>query len=167
MTIAAVYLVSPCRRVVVTLLLVSISFVAGPVEAQSVGIERTSHPGGATWKSAKPVIDVRSLEIDFVRASVQIEPSDAPNVELIKLADAEPNHRSAVSIVISEQDGQYRITDRYPARAASSQWVECLPPIDERGDFWHYDVSLKVKLRVSQNMTDSARTMAESVADRR
>jgi hypothetical protein len=167
MTIAAMFFMLPLNRVLVTPLLAWMALVGGPAAAQNLNAQRLVLPDGDTWNWAQPVSAVRALEINLLRANVVIEPSNAPIAELIISVDSDQDYRSAVSIVVSEHNGQYRISDRYPPRSAMSQQAECLPPIDERGDFWHYNVLLNAKLRVPRRMIVSVRTMAGGVVDRR
>jgi hypothetical protein len=167
MTIIAMFFMLPLNRALVTPLLAWMALVSGPASAQNFNAQRVVLPDGDTWNWTQPASDVRALEINLVRASVVIEPSNAPIAELIIFADSGQNHQSAVSIVVSEHNGQYRISDRYPPRSPISHQAECLPPIDERGDFWHYNVLLKAKLRVPRHMIVSVRTMAGGVVDHR
>ena len=167
MTIAAAFLILPLNRALAMPLLASMTLVAGPAVAQNFDSERVVLLDGDTWNWTQPVSDVGMLEINLVRATVVIERSNATVAELIVSAGSDQDHRSAVSIVVSEHNGHYRISDRYPPRPAISHRTECLPPIEERGDFWHYNVLLKAKLRVPRHMIVSVRTMAGSVEDRR
>ena len=167
MTTATVFFILPLKRALAMPLLAWMTLVAGPAVAQNFDSERVVLLDGNTWNWTQPVSDVGTLEINLVRATVVIERSNATVAELIVSAGSDQDHRSAVSIVVSEHNGHYRISDRYPPRLAISHRTECLPPIDERGDFWHYNVLLKAKLRVPRHMIVSVRTMAGSVEDRR
>jgi hypothetical protein len=167
MTIIAMFFMSPFNRALVTPFLAWMALVGEPAAAQNFNAQYVVLPDGDTWNWTQLASDVRALEINLVHANVVIEPSDTLIAELVIFADSDQNHRSAVSIVVSEHNGQYRISDRYPPRSAISHQAECLPPIDERGDFWHYNVLLKAKLRVPRHMIVSVRTMAGGVVDRR
>lgn len=130
-------------------------------------VESVPRSADETWVWRKPSIHVQSVDINLVRANIVVEPSDSANVEVIIVAEGDRGVDSAVSFVVSQQDKRYRVVDRYPAKSSKINSIECLPPVDERGDFWNHQVALTVTLRVPRQMHVIAHTMAGTVADRR
>jgi hypothetical protein len=90
------------------------------------------------WRAAATRID-----LDFVRANVQIiSRKGVPEIRVVPGGD----DVAAVTFSAVEVDGVVRIRDRYPPRA---RWPgDCLPPVDERGDYWTHVVRLEVTILV-------------------
>jgi hypothetical protein len=54
--------------------------------------------------------------------------------------------RTAVTLSAVSVDGVVQIRDHYPPRV---RWPnDCLPPVDERGDYWTHAVPLRVTIQV-------------------
>jgi len=96
------------------------------------------------WKSANPLY--KSLHLRFVRGEVRIIRRPGPlQVEIIRRALS--GYPTDAELLTTEDGSSIIISDRYPSRAA---WLrrESLPPMDERGDFWHSIVWLDVTVLV-------------------
>ena len=105
------------------------------------------------WRGAANEID-----IDLARADVRIVATrGAPAIRIVATgADA-----AAVAFSATPADGMVRIRDRYPPRG---RWAdECLPPVDERGDFWTYAVPLEVVISVPPGTRLRVRVMAGDI----
>jgi hypothetical protein len=83
------------------------------------------------------------IDIDLIHADVTV--TSATNDALVRIR---PTGESAEAVVFSARStaGSVRIRDTYPTR--SPYFTECLPPVDERGDYWTYRVPLKVSVAV-------------------
>lgn len=87
----------------------------------------------------KPIIVRRAragdrLEVDLIRAEVRVERSATDRIALEVLGpDGEDFAR--IALRISWDGDRTSVTDTFPQRYGRG-WDECLPPPDERGDFW-------------------------------
>lgn len=83
------------------------------------------------------------IDIDLVQADVRIV--EAPGEPSVRIRGEGPG-AGAVTFTALSAEGVTHIRDRYPDRGRWSR--ECLPPADERGDFWAYPIRLKVTVAV-------------------
>ncbi|KRC82433.1 hypothetical protein [Sphingomonas sp. Root241] len=90
------------------------------------------------WRGAAAVIDV-----DLVRADIRIIVKDGPSeVRIVPRGD----DAASVTFSAASAGDVVRIRDRYLPRA---RWPnDCLPPVDERGDYWTHMVPLQVTIQV-------------------
>jgi hypothetical protein len=84
-----------------------------------------------------------ALDMDLVRADVRIIVKNGPSeVRIVPRGD----DAAAVTFSAAAAGDVVRIRDLYPARA---RWLDdCLPPVDERGDYWTHVVPLQVTIQV-------------------
>jgi hypothetical protein len=94
------------------------------------------------WESAH---ENRELVISFVRGSVEIRRQDGP-VQIEVRRTARRSDAREATIVLTESQREVIITDVYPMRSPAVR-RECLPPLDQRGDFWSSDVQLHAVVR--------------------
>jgi hypothetical protein len=90
------------------------------------------------WRGAAAVLDM-----DLVRADVRIITGKGPSeVRIVPRGD----EAAGVTFSAASAGEVVRIRDLYPPRA---RWLrDCLPPVDERGDYWTHVVPLQVTIRV-------------------
>jgi hypothetical protein len=167
MTCAATSHRALCRLTIAVLLIIGITLESAPTAAEEAVVIDAVRQSKESWVWKEKATAIRAFELDLVRADIEILPSDDPAVELVMLTDHDSVYRPAVRLAISHSNGRYRIVDIYPARSANAGMIECLPPIDERGDFWRYPLALRVKLKVPRGMPVTVQTMAGTLIDRR
>ena len=98
------------------------------------------------------------IDIDLVQADVRvIEMPTEPSVRIRR----EGPDAGAVTFTAVSADGVTRIRDRYPDRGRWSR--ECLPPAEERGDFWAYTIRLKVTVSVPPGTPLRVRVMRGNI----
>jgi hypothetical protein len=117
--------------------------------------QRGTPAGTWTWESLNR--EPRPLVIRLVRGSVEIRRRAGPvRVEVTRSARLSDPFEAAITV--SERSDQILISDRYPVRA-SVNYRECLPPLDERGDFWSSDVRLMAVVWAPQDLPVKAEIM--------
>ncbi len=78
------------------------------------------------------------IDIDLIRADVKVVRREGPvEIRIVRLPGT--GRASEVKIAASQVDDILNVRDLYPTRVLAGR-AECLPPLDERGDFWHDDV---------------------------
>lgn len=144
---------------------------SGAAMAGTTEVAGVSSRSETEWKWALNASEVRSVNVNFVRATIEILPSEGSRIEVLV---THPHDQvggealmSSMRLAVSSANGRYHIEDRYPAQSAAAYMDECLPPRGDRGAFWHYARPLKVRLFVPRRLSISAHTMAGSVNDRR
>ena len=117
-------------------LLLWIALIAAPADA------------GERWAWVGRAGDRRPVVIDLVRADVVVE--HAPIATGIAIGSS----GGAARIEVVDQSDGVRVGDQYPARPAVAAMADCLPPADERGDYWTYPArfSVRVRLRPGQSL---------------
>jgi len=107
-------------------------------------------PGAASWRWESADGGARSLHLRFVRGQIRIVRGPGPiRVEVSR--HAIDGYSSDAEILVQEIGGSVLITDRYP-RGWFWRHRESLPPIDERGDFWHTIVIIQATIRVPSSV---------------
>jgi hypothetical protein len=98
------------------------------------------------WQWAVLADREASMRIDLVRADVTVV-SSVDRHAIVKIA-TEGSAEDAVGlwIDVTNKDGVYIVSDRFPRRSTRSYPIECLPPPDERGDFWLVPTKLRVNV---------------------
>ena len=96
------------------------------------------------WQWAALADRKASMRIDLVRADVTVV-SSADRRAIVKIA-TEGSAEDAVGlwIDVTNKERVYILSDRFPRRSILSYPTECLPPPDERGDFWLVPTKLRV-----------------------
>jgi hypothetical protein len=84
------------------------------------------------------------VHIDLIRADVTVVPSDNGHVTVTIVAEGSAEDAARLWIDVTEKDGGYSLSDRFPRRSALAFSKECLPPPDERGDYWLVSTKLRV-----------------------
>jgi hypothetical protein len=93
------------------------------------------------------VRDGGTIEIHLVRGSVRAETIPGQEAEVVLVPRSDHSDPAAVRLSVDTVGSDFRVVDRYPT-AAPGPRRECLPPLDERGDFWHTDVRVAALVRV-------------------
>lgn len=105
------------------------------------------------WRGAADLLDV-----DLVRAEVRIVA--APNATAVQIVPEGVDADAAAFSAVPNARGIV-IRDRYPPRGP---WVkECLPAVDERGDYWTYAVLLRVTIAAPPGTRIRVRVMSGSI----
>ena len=81
-----------------------------------------------SWRSGR---QVEIVEIDLIRARVELVRREGPVEIVVRREGGEPGARA--EIALEQRGGTVKIADVYPARTG---YEECLPPDDGRGDYW-------------------------------
>jgi hypothetical protein len=105
-------------------------------------VASTPVAANATWRWTGKADDRRAVVIDLVRGDVTVERAAAETSIAIE-SSSEDSQVEAV-----EQADSVHVSDRYPARSAVAAMADCLPPADERGDYWTYPVRFSVRVRL-------------------
>lgn len=159
------------RAATAVVVIVALAGWSVQAEARTMETAGVSSASGTEWRWAQEASEVKSVEVDFVMANVEILPLDGAQIELIVTQPHGPAGSAAIGstmrLAVISVDGRFRIEDHYPDRPMVVPMVECLPPIGERGAFWNYARPLKVRLLVPRRLPVLGRTMAGSVNDQR
>lgn len=148
-------------------LLLGIAVLAAPALAQTVDVPSATTAGGTEWRWVQSASNLRSIEVDLVKASVEILQAKGSSVELIAQAAGLQPGGEPVRLVLASDNGRYRIEDRFPMRPRSILNNECLPPTGFRGDFWRHARPLTVRVFAPRGLQLSVWTMSGTVTDRR
>ena len=134
----------PLHRALPLIALASIVlFIAAPADADP--LPSTMRDGLLHWRWTGHAAAVPPIRLDLIRANVTIEPSAKDEIEIDLSLHARPEHAQRLWIDAAVREGALLIQDRYPARARWAMFGnECLPPADERGDFWLVPATLHV-----------------------
>lgn len=86
------------------------------------------------------------FQMDLIRADVRVERSSADRIEMEVLGPGN-EELAQIAFKISWLGDRTAVIDTFPQR--SGLWRdECLPPPDERGDFWRVTARPRIVLRV-------------------
>lgn len=96
------------------------------------------------WQWSGPSNQALTVRIDLVRADVKIVASSDDMVSVRIVTEGTTEDAARVWIDVAQKDGSYVLSDRYPQRSPWAMLPECLPPSDERGDFWVVSTRFKV-----------------------
>jgi hypothetical protein len=96
------------------------------------------------WHWNAPSTLDATLRIDLIRADVTIVPSNDSHVAVTIVAQGSAEDAARLWIDVTEKDGGYVLSDRFPRRTMLAFPKECLPQPDERGDFWLVSTKLRV-----------------------
>lgn len=86
------------------------------------------------------------FQMDLIRADVRVERSRTDRVEMEVLGPG-GDELAQIAFKISWLGDWTKVIDTFPQRSALRR-DECLPPPDERGDFWRVTVRPRIVLRV-------------------
>ncbi|HEU4643612.1 MAG TPA: hypothetical protein VFS44_14240 [Gemmatimonadaceae bacterium] len=105
------------------------------------------------------------LAFDLVRGSIRIERSRTPEVEVIARRHAVRSDPMSVTMrVDTTAEGLSFIASHPPMPPLSAgSRHDCLPPEDDRGDFWHSDVRVELLVRVPDGVRVLARVMSGDI----
>ena len=129
------------RRCVVAALPVVLAFASG-VHAEPLA--PSPAPGLPHWQWTAPATRDTAMRIDLIRADVTIVPSNDSHVAVMIVAQGPAEDAARLWIDVTQNGGGYVLSDRFPRRSALAFPKECLPPPDERGDFWLVSTKLRV-----------------------
>ena len=111
--------------------------------AQAEPLVPSTGPGLPRWRWTAP--DPRAaLRIDLVRADVTIVRSSDNRLSISIAATGGIEDANRLRIDVTEKNDGYVLSDRFPPRSMIVAPKECLPPPDERGDFWLISTKLRV-----------------------
>ena len=108
--------------------------------------------GMPVWSWSSDAAPGMALRIDLVRADVTVVPSRDGRISVTLEAEGSPDDAARVWIDVSRQGGAVVVGDRFPIRPPWTFPTECLPPPDERGDFWLVSTRLRVVVAVPKGV---------------
>jgi hypothetical protein len=110
-------------------------------------------PAAPFWTWSSPAGRTKRLDIDLIRGRIRIVRREGPvAVEIFReLGDG---RAAEVEIKLEAQGEEAAIMDAYPPRIGGD---ECLPPVDERGDYWTNQARFEAVVRAPRSVHVSAR----------
>ena len=130
------------RRLLVAISSAVLALGSG-AHAEPLAQSRASGPP-SNWRWHVAATPNTTVQIDFIRADVTIVPSTDNRLVVTIVAEGPVEDAARLWIDVTEKDGAYVLTDRFPRRSMLAFPSECLPPPDERGDFWLVSSKLRV-----------------------
>lgn len=135
--------------------------------AQAEPLRPTLFAGLPQWHWSGPSSHAETVRIDLVRADVKIVAS-IDNKFLVRIvAEGTTEDAGRVWIDVTQKDGTYVLSDRYPQRPPWTMLSECLPPSDERGDFWLVSTRFKVVVAAPRGIRPVVTLKSGTVRDMR
>lgn len=119
------------------------------------------------WRWTAPSTGDATVRIDLIRADVTIVPSNDSHVAVMIVAQGLAEDAARLWIDVTEKHGGYVLSDRFPRRSALALPKECLPPPDERGDFWLVSTKLRVTVAAPSGWQPRVSVTEGSVHDLR
>jgi hypothetical protein len=119
------------------------------------------------WRWNAPSTRDITVHIDLIRADVTIVPSNGNHVAVTIVAQGPAEDAARLWIDVTEKDGGYVVSDRFPRRSMLAFPKECLPPPDERGDFWLVSTKLRVTVAAPSGWLPRVSVTEGSVHDLR
>jgi hypothetical protein len=148
------------------LAILSLQSAAGAQQSSnSLKGEQVSGPNEVTVRSSIKLSSALALELDLVRGGIRIgEESPKGHATLVAVSKGIRSSPNSVKLRVDTLDGLIRIRPEYPRRLrGSSEFLECLPPEDERGDFFHSDVGIYLTLDIPAGTRVTARILAGDI----
>ena len=93
-----------------------------------------------------------TVDVRLVRGSIRAETGSGQKVTIIVIRRGVRSDPMATGLSINTTGTDLGLSDHYPALINAVGRVDCLPPLDARGDFWHSDVRFDVVLRLPPNI---------------
>ena len=152
------------RHCGVTAFLATVAFASG---AQAEPLAPSPAPGLPRWQWTGPSTHAALVRIDLARADVTILPSADNRLVVTIIAQGSVEDAARMWIDVAEKDGGYILSDRFPLRSALALPKECLPPPDERGDFWLVSTKLRVTVAAPSGWLPRVSVSEGSVNDLR
>lgn len=152
------------RGLIVAALPVVLSFAVG---AHAEPLAQSPVSGLPHWQWTAPSTRGAAVRIDLIRADVTIVPSPDSHVAVTIIAEGSAEDAARLWIDLTEKDGGYVLNDRFPRRSALAFLKECLPPPDERGDFWLVSTKLRVTVAAPNGWLPHVSVSKGSVNDLR
>ena len=140
-------------------------FCGTPVRAEPV--QPSSTAGLPQWEWSGAVAQASGMRIDLVRADVTIVTSTDDRLTVKIVAEGSAEDASRVWINVSLKDGVQMLSDRYPERSPWAILAECLPPSDERGDYWIVTTKFRVVIAAPRGTRPAVTVMSGTVRDLR
>lgn len=105
------------------------------------------------------------VEIDLIRGGIRIgERPSRSQARILAVIAGRLTSPHLVKLKVDTAGDVIRIRAEYPPRSiASSELQECLPPEDQRGDFFHSDVGIQLSLDVPPGTRVTARILAGDI----
>ncbi|HEY9514513.1 MAG TPA: hypothetical protein VIQ74_02450 [Gemmatimonadaceae bacterium] len=97
----------------------------------------------AQWRWTGTVPEGGTIELRLIRGSLRAHTVEGSEAEVALVRRGIHSDPASVRITVDTTTAGIRIEDRYPPVSRMTQYRECLPPDDGRGDFWHNDVRLE------------------------
>ena len=123
--------------------------------------EETDSRGAALLHWAEDRRQVDALQIRIIRGRIHVRYVQSSEITVDVYAAPKGTGSPTVRIVHVVTGRTLQIMDVYPQRGFSSH--ECLPPTDERGDYWNSDVFLEVEIVAPFGMKIDREIRAEAV----
>ena len=105
-------------------------------------------PRSQRWSHTIAVGD--EVDIDLIRAQVTVQEGTSTAVEFEMIAEAPPGQEHVLSARLDWSPGKLVLSDRFPPRLGLMS--ECLPPADERGDYWTTSARLRIEVWLPRNV---------------
>ena len=88
------------------------------------------------------------VTVRLIRGSVHVTTARQGSVvDVVAHRSARTSDPARVSLAVNDKPGAVEIEARYP-RYGGFDWPECLPPLDDRGDFYHHDGRVDVDVTI-------------------
>jgi hypothetical protein len=152
------------KRLVIAALPVVLAF---SFAAHAEPLAPSPAPGLPHWRWNAPSTRDITVHIDLIRADVTIVPSNDSHVAVTIVVQGPAEDAARLWIDVTEKDGGYVLSDRFPRRSMFAFPKECLPPPDERGDFWLVSTTLRVTVAAPSGWLPRVSVTEGSVHDLR
>lgn len=102
----------------------------------------------APWQWVGRDVGARGeISIRLIRGSVRATATAERSIIIRAQRHARRANPDQVEMIVSNAPEHIELTTRYPARSSFTM-TECLPPVDERGDFYRHDGKVDVDVDV-------------------
>lgn len=133
---------------------IALALATAPVTSPAIATD-LSHE--ARWAWSGSANDRRPLIIRLVRGSISVVRRPGPvEISIRAVSKSSP----AVRYDLEAGAEAITVTDRYPPAARWSR-SECLPPMDQRGNFWDSDVRAEARISAPVGVVVDAHVMEQ------
>ena len=112
------------------------------------------------WTGDRRQLD--AIHIRIIRGRIHVRNVQSSGITVDVYGASKTSSSPAVRIVPAVTGRTLQVMDVYPARDFNNPH-ECLPPTDERGDFWSSDVVLEVEISAPPGTRIEREVRAETV----